>query len=71
MELEAYSRNVNPDFKIVLVDKHYESFQRAFAVKVCQVVIVAVRSYCLRRRFAKLVKAAGGRKNCVWILFEF
>ena len=59
MELEAYSRNVNPDFKIVLIDKHYESLQRAFAVKVCQVV----KSYCLRRRLAKLVKAAGGGKK--------
>jgi len=61
MESEAYSRNVNPDFKILLFDKHYESLQRIL-IKVCKVIIVALMSYCLRRLFAKLLKATGGGK---------
>jgi len=60
MELEAYSKNVNPDFKILLADKHHESLQIVRTVKVCQVVIAALMFYCLRRTFAKLVKATGG-----------
>jgi len=63
MELEAYSGNVKPDFKVFLADKHYESLQIALAVKVCQVVIAAVMSNCLRRAFAKLLKATGGGQN--------
>jgi ABC-type spermidine/putrescine transport system permease subunit I len=63
MELEAYSRNVNPDLKILLFSKHFASLQRALAVKVCPVIIAAVMSYCLRRTFAKLVKAAFGGQN--------
>ena len=63
MELEAYNGNVKPDFNILQVDKHYESFQIALAVKVCQVVIAALVSYSLLRTFAKLVKATGGGQN--------
>ena len=56
MELEAYSRNVKPDFNILLVDKHHEIFSKGHLLsRYVKSSFVAVTYYCLRRIFAKLV----------------